>query len=205
MLLLIATMLSAIILEPGLNSEIADTHKGFFFGFAGFGMSAFEDDVTGDMGQGFYVPTGVQFLYRVTPEIGIGAEFEFTGRMFTSSGEYYDDIQGEYFEEKYQIYMNTIGLIAEYFVTDEIFMRGGIARYSGWTQYYDGYTDEWDNTDLESGIGFNFGAGYLMRLSETMYAGLDGIYNIVSLKPEAADESYGLHHWAARISLGTGF
>ncbi len=205
MLLLITAMLSAIMLEPGLNSDAPNMQKGFFFGFAGFGMSAFADDITCDMGQGYYIPTGVQFLYKITPEIGIGAEFEFTGRMFTSSGEYYDDIHGEYFVEKYQIYMNTIGLIAEYFITDDIFLRGGIARYSGWSQYYDGYYDEWNNVDLESGIGFNFGAVYLMRLSETMYAGLDGIYNIVSMKPETAVESYGFNHWAARISIGTGF
>ena len=205
MLLLTTVMLSALILEPVLNSDTTDTHKCFFFAFAGFGMSAFEDDITCDMGQGYYIPTGVQFLYKITPEIGIGAEFEFTGRMFTSSGEYYDDTHGEYFVEKYQIYMNTIGLITEYFITDEVFIRGGIARYSGWSQYYDGYYDEWSNVDLESGIGFNFGAGYLMRLSETMYAGLNGIYNIVSMKPETAVESYGFNHWAARISIGTGF
>lgn len=205
MLLLIGTILSVIILEPGPNPDGTNTQRGFFFSFAGYGMSAFEDDVIGDMGQGSYVPTGVQLLYGVTPEIRIGVEFEFTGKMFTSSGEYYDENHQGYFEEKNQVYMNAISLIAEYFINDEIFLRGGVARYSGWSQCYDGYYGEWYNVDLESGIGFNFGGGYLMHLSETKYVGLDGIYHIVSLEPEGAGESFGFNHWAARVSIGTGF
>jgi len=203
-MLLISILLSILILDPGSNPDGADTQKGYYGGFSGYGMSAFEDNVIGNMGQGSYIPTGLQFVYRVTPEIGIGAEFEFTGSMFSSSGEYADS-SGHYFDEKYKVYMSNIGLIMKYSISDAVFLRGCIARYSGWNEYYDGYTREWIIIDLKSGIGFNLGGGYLMQIFEKQYIGIEGVYHIVSLEQETTGESYGFNHWAARLLLGMGF
>ena len=203
-MLLISLLLSILILDPGSNPDEADTQKGYLCWFLGYGMSAFEDNVIGNMGQGSYIPTGVQFCYRITPEIGIGAEFEFTGSMFSGSGEYADSSE-QYFDEKYKVYMNTIGFIMKYSISDAVFLRGCIARYSGWSQYYDGYSGEWSNIDLRSGIGFNFGGGYLMQILEKQYIGIEGVYHIVSLEQETTGESYGFNHWAARFLLGMGF
>ncbi|MBN1435069.1 hypothetical protein JW921_09935 [Candidatus Fermentibacterales bacterium] len=173
------------------------------YGFLGYGMSAFDEDFLDPWDQEAYVPAGAQFFYQVSPKFQVGAEFELCAKEFSWEEEYYE--AGYYWDETLDLSMTTIGLVGRYFIAESFFARGGVASYSGSVEYYDEWYGYTVDGDLESGIGFNIGGGYLTNVSPKVYAGVEGVYHIVSLEPEDFNESYDFNHWAFRGMIGTGF
>lgn len=193
-------LLSALIFKPGLDAGKIDDLNFFLCGFIGYGMSAFElEDAVGNLEQGSYIPGGLQFLYSINQSFRVGAEVETCLSPFTC-----EDADNP---NELEISMGTIGLVAEFLPTEQFFIRGGVASYSGSGEYYDDYYGSTGRGDVESGIGFNVGAGYITNISGNFYGGVEGVYHIVSLQldDDFDTNTYDFNHWAARAFVGIAF
>lgn len=198
---ILSCLISVLLMSPGGTGDISA------YGFLGFGMSQFEDDILAEgdyvtLDNGSYIPAGVAFFYQVSPKFQLGAEVEVAASPF--SGDYtwndgYESGTGEW-----EMSMTTVGAVAKFLPSNEFYLRGGVANYSGEIEGEDAYgTGE---VDMESGIGFNFGAGYVTPLSENVFGALEGVYHMVSLKPDVPVPADDLefNHYAVRAMIGTG-
>jgi len=206
MFAMMLSMVAALIISvpsDTLDEKFSPTYS--IFGFFGYGMSAFEDEFIHDADQSSYIPGGLQFYYDITPTIRIGAEYKLTLSQFKFEGSpsgavYYYDYEGS---------LSSISVLGKIFIFDGAFGRAGFGTYSGsgkQTNYEpDGTVWYIDEIDLDSGIGFNIGAGYLTQLSDQYYGGVEGVYHIVSLEPDDEDNSYDFNHWAIQLFGGITF
>ena len=197
------SLLSALLMVPGQAGDI------YLYGFIGYGLSSIEESFYVYDGStltyvetenGSYVPAGAQFFYQISQKFQIGAEYELCLSDFSGDYTWYDYGSGP---GEWEISMNTLGAVARVLLREDIYLRGGVANYSGNLKFEDYYTvGKWD---FKSGVGFNFGAGYITMLSESVYGGIEGIYHMVSLEPDVLGDADELQmdHYALRVMIGT--
>jgi len=198
-------LISVLLMSPGGTGDVT------LYGFLGFGMSQLDEDMFtaegsemyyNEVDNGSYVPAGAVVLYQVSPRFQLGAEVEVCASSFSGDYTWYDEY-GYSGEGEWETSMTTLGATARFLATNDIYLRGGVASYSASQEAEDEYSAI--DFDYESGFGFNFGAGYITPLSETVFGGLEGVYHIVSLEPDLpyAMDDIKLDHYAVRAMIGT--
>jgi len=224
-------ILTALLAKPGDPVEPGmDTSKFSGAAFVGYGMSIFDGLMLElyDMSDGSYVPVGARFLYEVSPQFKIGSEFEFCASPFTvdnSDTDAFGDIVTEI-----DVSMTTINFMGQFYPVEGLYIRAGVARYSGTGEMKvidDGELEWTGKADFEPAFGFNGGIGYETQLSGNIFGGIEGVYHKVDLKIDEStafegDEGYGyggskgdddllelldfdLSHWAIHVFVGTTF
>ncbi|MCK5842673.1 MAG: hypothetical protein KAH31_10920 [Candidatus Sabulitectum sp.] len=199
-LIIFALVLSAFSFKPTEDPSKSNALQFFINGFVGYGMSNFElDEAVGDLDQASYIPGGLQFLYLAGSNFRVGAETEICLSEFKC-----EDSRNN---NELEVSLNMIGLVVQYFPAEAFFLRGGVGSYSGSGEYYDDYYGSTGKGDIESGLGFNLGAGYITNVSNNFYGGIEGIYHIASLELDDSSDtgSYDFNHWSARVFFGIAF
>ncbi len=208
-------MLTALLAKPGDSEEPGiDSSKFSGSAFVGYGMSIFEEDLLDYyyLDDGPYIPIGVKFLYEATPRFKIGSEFEFCASPFALEGDGTNSQSENYYESETDISMTTINFLGQFYVSEGLYIRAGVARYSGTAEIKieneEGSLVYDEKTDIEPAFGFNGGIGYEAQISENAFAGIEGVYHKVDVEFEEVNYDIGdldFSHWAVHVFVGTNF
>ena len=204
--------LSVFISKPG---NLGDSGSLSFSGdiFAGFGMSIFDEDLKTYYyldDDGSYIPVGVRLIYNASPKFSVGAEIEFSASPFILEGDSFVQ-EGYVYSSEGKVSMTTFSLIGMYHLSDNIYIRGGLGRYSGSAEVKivsGTFVALDEETDIEPGFGFNGGLGYEMPIADKITGGVEAVYH--SFKGELDEFDYDVDdldfsHWAVRAFIGTTF
>ncbi len=198
----------AVILVFVLSTVLYAQDSGSLVFFAGYGQSAFADELNDDNSQfeeSKYIPVGIQLLLGVD-NLQVGAEVNYAVVPFTFAMS----LNGTEFGEVQitQLYYGAVAKIRLGSGSGLIpYFRGGGGIYSG--KFKVDYTDEFNSLGFEdsemkfkSAFGFNFGVGVEINLSPN--SGLVGelFYHKVKrqLDEEGAEEGK-----ADNLALQVGF
>ncbi len=185
--------------------------------FTGYGMSSFEG-ATENAGT---IPVGLQALYALENmdwgALNFGVEFNYGAVPFTYE---FSNAQGKLFDQKYS-QMAIAALVKVKFMkksTLRPFARVGGGLYTGNIKLE--YTDLGkqalqaanqatpDEIKLDSGFGFNIGAGtdYVLDAKGKSALFFEFVFHIVSRTADGASASRGFNNWAIQagyqLSLG---
>lgn len=180
--------------------------------FTGYGMSAFE----GGSENAGTIPVGLQALYALDNmdwgALNFGLEFNYAAAPFTYE---FSNAQGKLWESKYN-QMVIAALVKVKFLKKSFrpYARLGAGLYTGnIKQEYTALGKQVlanqaqpDEVELDSGFGFNIGAGtdYVLDGKGKSALFFEFVYHIASRTPKGAGASTGFNNWAVQVGYQLG-
>ncbi len=209
-------IVTAIILLSFLFVFTSANYAQFKIGaFAGYGMSAFENQ---DEGAG-YLPLGIQAYYSLEKlkfgSLNFGLEFNYAVSPFTFEAK--DANSGQKLWESKLNQLVIAALIKVKFLKKNInpFIRLGAGLYTGnqdneFTDLGKQYLQQnnlqpVEETKFKSAFGFNIGAGADYKVGKTGAVFFEFVYHIVSRAVDVEGaQSSGLNNWAVQAGFQVG-
>lgn len=160
--------------------------------FTGLTYSAFEDQEEAASA----LPLGVAVGFMAAPKLEVGGEVNLAVPGYGFESTIYDVKFTTTFQQ------NLFGVYGRYYLGGQSlkpFVKAGVGLYSGDVKIEGSFMGETmdESLDVDSAIGFNFGAGVLFK---SFYGEFN--YNLVSRKSddgEGSSDSYGANTWTVQI------
>lgn len=163
--------------------------------FTGYSVSAFEDQEEAASA----IPLGVAVGYKVMPQLEVGGEVNFALPGYAFESTIYD------IDFTTTFHQNLFGIYGRYYVPLQSvrpFVKAGVGLYAGnitMEGEYGGQKMD-EEIELDSAIGFNVGAGVMLR--QGFYGEFN--YTIVNRSSaedseEGIDDSFGANTWAIQV------